>query len=106
LGYIIGCPSYDKYDDPSLYNNATQYLYWMDGHDNYLNGMLNKVNSIENICWNNDYESLETLKHWLSDHNSGDENGGLAIIAVYTDLWTFGTFYPGTPEALKHFIAS
>lgn len=99
-----GCPSYFEYDDPSLNNENTKYLYWMDDYDNYYIGMHNKVSLIENICWNDDYESLETLKHWLADHNAGEVDGGLAIISVYANQWTSANFLPGTPEELKTYI--
>ncbi|MCK9401000.1 MAG: T9SS type A sorting domain-containing protein [Bacteroidales bacterium] len=99
-----GCPSYDVYDDPALNIDSTKYLYWMNGYDNYQSGMHNKVDSFANIRWNDNYESLDTLKHWLSDHNAGEEDGGLATFSVYCDGWTSGVFLPGTPEELKHYI--
>jgi len=101
-----GCPSYDIYDDPVLHNNTNdKYIYWMNQHDNYRGGMHNKISDVENITWDDSYASLDLLKHWVADHNAGEESGGLAIISVYTDTWHINTFLPGTPEGNKHYIS-
>ena len=100
-----GCPSYDVYEDPALHNGTSdKYLYWMNGYENYKSGLHNKISSIENIAWDSSYASLDLLKHWLSDHNSGDATGGLAIIVVLFEDYSYSVFPPGTPEASKKYI--
>lgn len=102
-----GCPSYDDYFDPILVSNSpSKYLYWMHGYDNYFSGLDNKISDYEYISWDNHYDSLVKLKHWISDHNAGDTNGGLAIISVFLiGAVTDSTFPPGTPEEHQHYVS-
>ncbi|MDY0078058.1 MAG: hypothetical protein RBR87_12375 [Bacteroidales bacterium] len=110
-GFMIlkdnGCPSYEVYVDPAIdWSNPSKYLYWMNSYNNYLSGMQNKISGYENITWGNSYESIGLLKHWIADHNLGEDNGGLAIISVYVNGWTIhNTFPPGTSEAGKHYVS-
>lgn len=102
-----GCPNYEIYDDPAIeWTSPTKYKYWMNSQENYYSGMDNKIEGYENISWDDSYESLDALKHWLADHNAGDDNGGLAIISVLIDGWvTYYAFPPGTPEEYKHYVS-
>ncbi len=90
----LGCPMYSTYYDPILTTPGVDiFKYWMSGYDKYLEGIGNKVDKdkpgqhlgIEYVLFNENYESLDKLKHWLSDHGTGAENGGLAVILVYMD---------------------
>ncbi len=81
-----GCPMYNVYDDPALYD-YDNFKYWMTDFNNYSEGMSNQISEYYNIYFNTAYSSLDNLKHWLSDHGEGDETGGLSIIAVYTEGW-------------------
>ena len=41
-----------------------------------------KIAEYFSISFDDNYESLATLKHWIADHGNGEENGGLAIFAA------------------------
>jgi hypothetical protein len=101
-----GCPSLDDYDDPSLDIDTLMHLYWMDGYDKYYRGMFNKVDSSGSISWDSTYNSLELLKHWLADHNNGEETGGLAVIDIYAySGWQhYAMFDYSSPEYGKHYV--
>jgi len=108
-----GCPSYDLYDDPALHNPSDRPKYWMHGFENYQNGMYQSISAggepddptYEDIEWGESLESLDLLKHWIADHNAGEETGGLAVIYIYAaGLNTNFMFPPGTPEDDKHYL--
>jgi len=104
-----GCPTFNVYYDSILdsNNDSLKFLYWMNDREKYQDGMKNRVTEIHDITWDETYESLDTLKHWIADHNEGDTSGGLAIISVLANGWSvYGVFPPGTPEELKHFVVS
>jgi hypothetical protein len=97
---VNGCPSFDDYDDPALDSASLMHLYWMHGYDKYYRGMHNKIDSTAFIHWDSTLNSLELLKHWIADHNNGDETGGLAEILIYAwSGWQYFALFPyGSPE--------
>ncbi len=100
-----GIPSWDIYNDEAIDDPSTRYIYWMHGNDKYYKGMKTRVDSIKNITWNDTYESLDLMKHWLNDHNNGDSTGGLAVIGVKPAWWQISMFYPGTPEDTMYYVS-
>lgn len=92
-----GCPTLNDYYDPVLNEqfdpgdtDASQWAFrrWMDGEEKYINASENKTWDSLNylgcyqITWGNTYETLDTLKRWLCNHNSSGDIGGLAVISV------------------------
>ena len=88
-GYDIvksnGCPMYDDYYNANIPEHSL--VYWMSGYEKYYNGMKNRVTEYRKIVFNNNYNKVNTLKHWIYDHNEGSNIGGIATICVYTDNW-------------------
>lgn len=58
----------------------------MSSHEGYADAIHQKVDSIYQIHFNPyNYNTFDTLKHWLYDHNEGEGSiGGLASIAILT----------------------
>lgn len=77
--------------------------YWSTGYDTYYNGMFNRVDEVYAIDVD-DEEGLNTLKHYLYDHLDGSEVGG--VVNFYTDLYSFTSLPPGTPEEGKAVITA
>jgi hypothetical protein len=104
-----GCPTYNIYDDPALYG-ASRYKYWMTDYSKYYSGMQNRITSYKDIFFNASTTSLETLKHWIADHNKSSETGGLAIIAILTGnsqtgYWNVNNQLPsGTPHETEYLV--
>jgi parallel beta-helix repeat protein len=103
-----GCPSWDVFDDPALYNYLTKYKYWMTGYNNYYAGMLNTISKVNLFNYATSSTSLNNLKHWIADHGNGEATGGLAVIGVNTSGWDANGIVPGgSPyHAGEKFIAS
>lgn len=83
-----GCPNL-----PTWGGLAVSSTMWMDGYDNYLAGMDNRVVSYQKIENVNTPPGLEALKTWLYDRGTGAAAGGLANFAVYisgSDYVTLG----------------
>lgn len=99
-----GSPTYDIFYDDSLTKVKPRVKYWMDGEDKYISAMKNKVNSIKRLSWTNSLNSLNNLKHWLSDHNAGETTGGLSVVVLYMEGETYGSLPAGTPEEFKRYI--
>jgi hypothetical protein len=93
-----GCPDLGTYWDPALLG-PDKFKYWMTGHDKYVAGMQQKISEYHEIHFNVNYESLETLKHWIADHGNGEETGGLAVIAIRQTGYGQATL----PEESPHF---
>lgn len=97
-----GCPEYFLYDDPALDGND-KYKYWMTDYYKYNDAFENKIQTSEIIEFDDDYSSLEDLKHWLSDHNEGgDAEGGLAELCIYGGTLTVPTVYGALPPESPH----
>lgn len=76
---------------------------WMNGYENYLAGMKNKLAA--NYAFKiGDEEELLMLKSWIYNHFGSQEFGGLANI--YFDLPSTEILPPGTPEEGKHVLTS
>ena len=83
----IGCPMYNYYyANLSNLPGSVKAKYWMSSFDGYADAIRQKVDSIYQIQFNPYfYNTFDTLKHWLYDHNEGEGNiGGLASIAILT----------------------
>ncbi|MBR6775254.1 MAG: T9SS type A sorting domain-containing protein [Bacteroidales bacterium] len=110
----IGCPSLIDFYDPILQDlsNTKSSKYWMSGVDKYINASESNIlyqNEVSpfKITWSTTYNSLDNLKHWLSDHNSNSGTGGLAIISVFTDNGYYTSYIPsGSPESGKKMVTS
>lgn len=108
----VGCPELEDYYDPvlnhnSFSQNSLAMKYWMSDYEKYKNAMSNKVISIGNLYWDSTYESLNEIKHWISNHNTTtDSIGGLAIIQVYMGNGYKITNIPYGPEQNKKIIRS
>ncbi len=99
-GWLIiradGCPNVADYGGSMWYGGQTR---WINGYDNYYNGMHNRV--LDMFAVNvSTYEGLEILKNWLYDHMNGSPAGGLANFAAGVSGSFYMTSLPyGTPEA-------
>lgn len=103
-----GCPSFDIFDDPALYLTGTnlfdRFKYWMTGYSKYEEAMGNSINNYSFIEFNDQYESLEQIKHWIVHHFENSTNGGgLANISVNANSWpsTIHELSAGTPHSEK-----
>lgn len=86
-----GIPMYNDYYNVALEEDSTRYKYWMTGYDKYLNGKSNTINGYSKVTFTTDSDCLINLKHWLSDHNEGENaSGGVATVTVYTDGLEYG----------------
>jgi hypothetical protein len=65
--------------DFTAYSQNSQV--WMTGYDKYYRGMQNRVDQVYAIEVGTP-DGLTTLKHWLNDHLSGDEVGGIANFQI------------------------
>jgi len=97
-----GVPGSDIYWDPSFdIPGSDKYKYWMTGFDNYISGLNNGLVEYYKIEFNENYSSLNDLKHWLNDHHEGGDEtiGGVAEIVAYSgdgnNLWTI-SFLPNS----------
>ncbi len=72
-----GCPDFTTWGgmDGSL-------IQWMNGYNNYINAMKNRIESYYAIPVYTP-ENLEILKYWLNNHNANEETGGLASFSTY-----------------------
>ena len=75
---------------------------WLSGYESYYNGMFNRIDSIYQIRCNTP-EGIETLKHWLFDHLTGEETGGIACFYSAAP-WNTTILPAGTLEGGKHVI--
>ncbi|MBI9036273.1 MAG: hypothetical protein JEZ03_17570 [Bacteroidales bacterium] len=101
-----GCPMYNIYYDPAL-ETDDKFKYWMNDYNNYVSGMQNRIEDYNYIFFDTDYSSLDNLKHWLADHGTEDETGGLAIISVLTGGWNpYNTLPLGTPHEGEYLITN
>ena len=67
-----GCPKV-----PTWGGMAVDSVIWMTGYGKYDSSLYNRPDSCS-ILIIDDTTALNTLKHWLNDHNEGDSIGGLA----------------------------
>lgn len=75
---------------------------WMDGYNNYLAAMKNRIENVYSIKTNT-LEGIEKVKHWIFDHGTGSENGGM--VSFYSQFTSPPNVFPaGVPEAGKHVI--
>jgi len=77
---------------------------WMTGYDNYYSGMSNKIESMWYIPVNTEQGFL-TLKHWINDHNEGDDIGGLSIFSIFLDGIDYDFLPPESADPGKSLIA-
>lgn len=75
---------------------------WMDGYNNYLAAMKNRIENIYSIKTNT-AEGIQKVRHWIYDHGTGSENGGM--VSFYSQFTSPPNVFPaGVPEAGKHVI--
>ncbi len=94
----LGCPSVKTYGGMS----AGGVTRWMNGYDNYLSAMSNRIHEVYQIKVGTE-KGLMNLKQWLHNHLDGSAVGGVA--SFYANAPWNPRFLPeGTPEAGKHVI--
>jgi hypothetical protein len=93
-----GCPTVPIYG--GMFADTT---HWMSGYHNYDTSMYNRLIGHSKITVI-DTVGLNTLKHWISDHNEGAEVGGLANFAGLFANPGYDVFPAGTPEAGKWLV--
>lgn len=71
----VGTPNQEEYGGTI---DAGGNERWMDGYDLYYSAMHNRINHAYRIDVG-DPEGLQILKHWMTDHLTGDDDGGCAI---------------------------
>jgi hypothetical protein len=74
----MGCPSIQTYGKSILQADPKE---WITSYEKYYSAMRNRISDYETIDLVGD-SGLFFLKHWLTDHNSYDTIGGLAVFAV------------------------
>jgi type IX secretion system substrate protein len=85
----------------TTFDPGNDNVVWMNGYDNYLASMNNRIENIYSIRVDTE-EGLLKLKNWLYDHAGESEYGG---IANYYGTSNYYNFLPmGTPEAGKQVI--
>ncbi len=99
-----GCPMYNEYYDPALEDDSLRFKYWMTGYDKYIHGMANGIDDYGTIELDTSLASLEVLKHWLADHNSGDTIGGIASIGIYPAVFVNTKRLPGDSPHANEFV--
>jgi hypothetical protein len=72
---------------------------WISGYEKYYHGMQNRIVDMYAIPTNTE-EGINTLKHWIANHCTGEGQGGLAHFYC-TYQGTNGTLPTGTPEGGK-----
>ena len=72
---------------------------WLSGYDKYYNAMHNRIVDMYAIPTNTE-EGINTLKHWIANHCTGEGQGGMAHFYC-TYQGTNGTLPVGTPEGGK-----
>lgn len=86
----------------SVFDPGDNNLIWMNGYDNYLAAMKNRIEEIYSIRVDSE-EGLIKLKNWLVDHAGESIYGGVANYYGTSDY--YGRNIPsGTPEAGKLII--
>ena len=90
----VGTPNQDEYGGTI---DAGGNLRWVDGYDMYYSAMHNRIDHAYKIDVGN-AEGLQTLKHWMTDHLVGDDDGGCAIF-YSTVPYPDNTLPSGTEEA-------
>jgi len=91
------CGCMNAYDYGNYYDDGRR---WINGYDNYYNGMYNRVRGVYSIHTGT-AEGLLTLKHWLYDHLGEGDYGGVA--SYYANVpWNAQILNDTTPEGGKH----
>lgn len=94
-----GCPNF-----PTWGGMAGDLKRWMNGYENYYSGMHNKVDSYWYINVGTS-AGLETFKHWIHNHNTASEVGGLGCFSIYMSGVFYDVLPPESAEAGKMIIA-
>jgi len=94
----LGCPSVATYGGMAAGGDSR----WMDGYNNYLSAMSNRISEVYQIRVRTE-EGLIQLKHWLHNHLDGSAIGGVASFYANSP-WNTKTLPEGTPEAGKKVI--
>ena len=77
---------------------------WETGYDKYKKALSNKVvTEYHTINVATPY-GLDLLKHWLNDHGSGEDSGGLANFACYITGWEYGILPMESDETGKYIV--
>jgi len=96
-----GTPNVEDYGGSLNYGGTSR---WMSGYNEYYRAMKNRIWDF-NVIKLDDVESLNTLRHWISDHLDGSETGGIGNI--YCNVPNASSGLPsGTPEAGKKVVTS
>jgi PKD repeat protein len=92
-------------DDYGVVDTITGALGWINGYDNYLRGMDNRIKAVYSVPINTE-EGVLTLKHYLNDHLDGSSEGGVACFSARSTFESANVriLPTGTPEAGKEVI--
>lgn len=94
-----GCPIWNDFYDPVLYDLDKRYLYWMTGFPKYEDAMKNTISKIYQFEFGTSLINLNYRKHWISDHGVGALTGGLLTFSVYAETWADEPIPIGSPHA-------
>lgn len=94
----LGTPTVYDYGGMSIDDGSI----WASGYDLYRAAMQNRVREVRKIKVGTP-EGLNTLKHWLVNHLSDAETGGVALFNSGSP-WNYQALPPESPEAGKKVI--
>ncbi|NCC88013.1 MAG: T9SS type A sorting domain-containing protein [Clostridia bacterium] len=97
----VGTPNQEEYGGTI---DAGGNLRWMTGYDLYYSSMHNRISHAYKIDVG-DEDGLAILKHWMTDHLNGDDDGGCAVF-YSTVPYPNADLPTGTEEAGKKVITT
>lgn len=80
------------------------HLKWMTGYNIYESALQNRVLLDAKSINVSTPEGLTILKHWLNDHSTGAEKGGVATFGANVWRMEYGTIPDNSPESGKSYI--
>lgn len=102
----MGVPTVEDYGGmykPNLSDTARADI-WETGYEKYREALNNKVLTEYHYIDVSSPAGLEELKHWLNDHGSGDDSGGLANFAAKIYNTEYGELPDESDEAGKNIV--
>lgn len=83
----VGCPSVADFEAGTgrVYSQCNEFS-WISGYDYYYNAMKNRISDLSIIKVDTP-DGLSTLKHWLNDHMTGSDYGGVANFQIASTGW-------------------
>lgn len=103
----MGVPTVDDYGGmykPNLQSDAERANVWETGYEKYKEALNNKVITEYHYIDVSTPAGLDALKHWLNDHGSGEDSGGLANFAAKISNANYGTLPSESNETGKKIV--